>query len=111
MPMPAPARSVPPANSQQMLASIWQRNLPLVRTRIDSLHAAARDAADGHLSSDVRRQAAETAHKLAGSLGMFGYPRGTEIAQQLERLLDSETPVSGSRFEELTAELDQILQI
>lgn len=109
--MSASPRSVPNANPQQMLASIWQRNLPVVRNRIDTLQTAARDAADGHLSSATRREAAEIAHKLAGSLGMFGYARGTEIAQELEVLLDAEGQVPASRFEELTAQLGQILQI
>lgn len=102
--------STPVANPQQILASVWQRNLPVVRSRIETLHAAAREASAGYLSSESRRTAADIAHKLAGSLGMFGYPRGTEIAQQLEVLLDSEGPVAGSRLQEFADQLDQALQ-
>lgn len=103
--------SVLGTNPQQILASIWQRNLPVVRKRLSALNAAAAEAAHDQLSVASRKEAADIAHKLAGSLGMFGYPRGTEIAQELELLLETDGPVPGARFIELTSQLTQTLQI
>lgn len=109
--MSASLRAVPAANPQQMLTSVWQRNLPLVRKRLASLKLAAQDAADGRLLPPVRAEAAEISHKLAGSLGMFGYSRGTEVAQQLEILLEADGPVPGTVFSALVLQLEQALQL
>ncbi len=39
--------------------------------------------------SKIHVQAQDSAHKLAGSLGCFGFPEGSRIAKQLEQLLSS----------------------
>ena len=99
------------AGSHQLLASVWQRNLPLLRTRFALLRAAAQQAEAGLLTPSARKEAAETAHKLAGSLGMFGYGRGTEISRQLEQLLDGEDPVSIQAVRALTMQLGESVPI
>ncbi len=109
--MSAIVRAVPTANPQQMLASVWQRNLPLVRQRLQCLRDAARQAGTDQMSPSTRREAGDVAHKLAGSLGMFGYLHGTEIARALELLLDGEEPFSAPHFQELTRQLDQELAL
>ena len=93
------------AGSQQILASIWQRNLPIVRERLDTLKGIARQAETGALPDDLRREGADIAHKLAGSLGMFGYLQGTEVARALEIVLDADGPMLDGSLRELTAEL------
>ena len=98
-------------NPQQILATVWQRNLPLVRQRMQTLHEAANALQAGPLEAGARTEAAEIAHKLAGSLGMFGYPRGTEIARDLELLLDSEALLPSGVFQELTKQLEQVLNL
>ena len=78
---------------------------PTVRNfeeRLAALDAAA--ATDGALGEDARQQAESAAHKLAGSLGMYGYDDGTRIARLLEQLLESSTP-EPERLRRLTAEL------
>jgi HPt (histidine-containing phosphotransfer) domain-containing protein len=75
-----------------LLASLWLRNRPLLEERLALLDKAASSAAAGVLVEELREEAADTAHKLAGSLGMYGYDNGTRIARQLELLLDYPTP-------------------
>jgi HPt (histidine-containing phosphotransfer) domain-containing protein len=75
-----------------LLASLWLRNRPLLEERLATLDHAASCAAAGTLFEELREEAADTAHKLAGSLGMYGYDQGTRIARQLELLLDYPTP-------------------
>jgi len=75
-----------------LLASLWLRNRPLVEERLATLDRAASCAAAGALEEELREEAADTAHKLAGSLGMYGYDEGTRLARQLELLLDYPTP-------------------
>jgi HPt (histidine-containing phosphotransfer) domain-containing protein len=75
-----------------LLASLWLRNRPLLEDRLATLDRAAAMAAAGDLSVEMREEAADIAHKLAGSLGMYGYDHGTRIARQLELLLDYPSP-------------------
>jgi HPt (histidine-containing phosphotransfer) domain-containing protein len=75
-----------------LLASLWVRNRPLLEERLAMLERAASAASAGTLFEELREEAADTAHKLAGSLGMYGYDHGTRLARQLELLLDYRTP-------------------
>lgn len=109
--MSAFLHTAPRGNPQQILATVWQRNLPLVRQRLQSLRCAADQSHTGQLAPPVRLEAAEIAHKLAGSLGMFGYPQGSEIAKHLEVLLDGDHPLSAAQFEELMGQLEKTLAL
>ena len=109
--MSAFLHATPRGNPQQILATVWQRNLPLVRQRLQALRCAADQSHAGQLTAPVRTEAAEIAHKLAGSLGMFGYPRGSEIAKHLELLLEGDTPIAADRFQDLTTQLEQTLSL
>ena len=88
-----------------LLATIWVKIRPLVEERFVTLDgAAASVAANGSLSEDERKEAQSTAHKLAGSLGMYGYDEGTRVARELEGLLESRSP-EAARLSGLVAEL------
>ncbi len=80
------------AKMAAMLAAIWQRNQPQVLERLALMDEAAKALVEGHLTASLQEEAIATAHKLAGTLGMFGYPQGTELARQLEQHLESESP-------------------
>lgn len=68
----------------RLIAELWRKNQSLILDRIASLEAAADAAQAGVLASAQRSEAESTSHKLAGSLGMFGFPAGTLIARALE---------------------------
>jgi HPt (histidine-containing phosphotransfer) domain-containing protein len=95
----------PEESAKKMLAALWERNLPVLRDRLEQLDAAAEAAATGTLSPLMREDASGTAHKLAGSLGMFGYQRGTEFARQIELLLTEPGPVDALSLRELASSL------
>ena len=104
------APSNPPANDQQerirqTMAALWERNLPLIRDRLDELGRAAEAAATGSLDPAQRASAAGTAHKLAGSLGMFGYAQGTDLARELEQHLETAGEADPARLQELARSL------
>jgi HPt (histidine-containing phosphotransfer) domain-containing protein len=87
-----------------LLATLWLRNRPIVEERLVTLDRAAESAAAGALNEALRRDAACCAHKLAGSLGMYGYEEGTRIARELETLLN-DVSLGGVRMRELVGEL------
>jgi HPt (histidine-containing phosphotransfer) domain-containing protein len=82
----------PPDQIDTLLSQLWQKNLPTLRERLDLLDRTASVAASGKLAEASRTEALGIAHKLSGSLGMFGYQQGTEVASKIERILKSPTP-------------------
>jgi HPt (histidine-containing phosphotransfer) domain-containing protein len=95
----------PEESAKKMLAALWERNLPMLRDRLAQLDAAADAAATGKLTPELRHDASSTAHKLAGSLGMFGYQRGTEFARKMEVLLNEPGPADALSLRELADSL------
>jgi HPt (histidine-containing phosphotransfer) domain-containing protein len=87
-----------------LLAALWLRNRPLIEERLALLGRAAAAAAAGTLSEEQCDEASHTAHKLAGSLGMYGYDEGTRIAREMEVLLGTDAP-DAAQLETLIAEL------
>ena len=75
-----------------VLAQLWKKNLPTVRERLDLLDKFAAAASSGKLDESTRVEALNIAHKLAGSLGMYGYQQGTEVASKMEGIFKSPTP-------------------
>ena len=62
-----------------LIAALWQKNRPIVEERIGMLAAGKAD----HTAM------LEAAHKLSGSLGMYGFPEASAIASQIEGALRS----------------------
>jgi HPt (histidine-containing phosphotransfer) domain-containing protein len=67
----------------EMLRAVWERSLPVIGERLAE-----------------RELASSNAHKLAGSLGMFGFMGGSEVARLIETMLEAEGPVDGVRLGE-----------
>jgi len=90
------------AKTAQLLAVLWERNLPVVQERLalleNALHALT---ATGVLAPEMQIDAANVAHKLAGTLGMFGYPRGTELARMIEEMLEMPDPLTPVEAQQL----------
>lgn len=106
-----PSNAPDPDAIRILLAELWQSGLPLLRERLAVLDAAVAAAHSGHCTGDIRAQAIAEAHKLSGSLGMFGYPEGTNLAREIEALLDAPTPSPPARLDELTLALRATLSL
>jgi HPt (histidine-containing phosphotransfer) domain-containing protein len=87
-----------------LLATLWIKVRPLVEERLNTLDQASAAASAGALTDEKRKEGASSAHKLAGSLGMYGYDEGTRIARHLEQLLEGGSP-DAARLSTLIAEL------
>ena len=95
-------------STQKLIASLWHRNQPQVLERLALLDRAAAEAATSALSPGLGQEAACIAHKLAGSLGMFGFHEGTRLARELELHLESPAP-DPAILQTLSAELRRSL--
>ena len=75
-----------------LLAALWERHHGTNAERVAVLESAALALLDGALPHELRDDALLAAHKLAGSLGTFGFDEGTRIARSAEELLNETNP-------------------
>lgn len=105
----APAPLAPQAEvrlrTDALLRDLWKRKLPAVRDQLRTLEQALAMIDADTLTAPLRSDAIMAAHKLAGSLGMFGYHDGTRFARELEACLDSDQPLSRPAFAGLLRQL------
>jgi DNA-binding response OmpR family regulator len=74
------------------LADVWANQQDTVRAQVSELEMASAALLTSTLSSQLQRDLRSTAHKLAGSLGSFGFLDGTQSARQIEFLLGQDHP-------------------
>ena len=98
-----------PDQIDTLLASLWQKNLPTLRERLDLLDRTASIAASGTIPEAPRLEAYSIAHKLTGSLGMFGYQESTQIAASIERILKTPTAKDLATLPKLATDLRKSL--
>ena len=90
----------------------WETHQGMMQERLSVLEATAAAMDVGQLNADLQHAGRSHAHKLAGSLGCFGFSEGSRIARELERLLQLEAPLDDqhiSRVAELVQKLRQNL--
>lgn len=91
------------------LREYFTARLPERMTEMDSAFRAARDAG---FTGDALRTFHRLAHSLAGAGGTFGFPRVSEAARDLERLLNTllkrETPPDEAEAHEIGERLAAI---
>ena len=95
--------SAEPSSLAEAMNRLWAQFLPQIEERVANLELAAKAAAEGTLTSDLREQAHDAAHKLAGTLGTFGLQEGTELAREAEALYAAESPAMASENGRLAA--------
>ncbi len=107
-PLPPAPEPLPPASStqKQLLASvswIWHRFQDRVLEQVAVLEQAAIAAQQSQLDDALRDEARQQAHSLAGSLGTFGVPQGSQVARHIEHLLQQDVSLSAAEVRQLQA--------
>lgn len=74
--------------------------------RLTALERTISALQPGNLHEELRQQAEQEAHKLAGALGGFGFPEGSQLAKAIEEKLKS-NPSANQSFTELISKLRQ----
>jgi DNA-binding response OmpR family regulator/HPt (histidine-containing phosphotransfer) domain-containing protein len=90
-PMP-PTTSL--ADVPQRLAEIWDRHRDRMFERVATIERVITALLSHSLTTEIRIQASNSAHSLAGALGTFGLPIGSQVAKQIESILSSETLIT-----------------
>lgn len=89
------------------IQEVWSRLRHLVDARLETIARAAAALGDGGLEPGLRRDAERQAHKLAGSLGIFGFHEGSRLAREAEVLL-ADDALDGAAAARLLAILEAL---
>lgn len=106
------AEIAPPVADAARAAAIalWQEFQQPMLERVALIDQAIVALSADQLTEPIRQAAMHAAHKLAGSLAMFGFPRGSELGQVLEQELQLLLqPADAPHLQTLVTELHQVL--
>jgi diguanylate cyclase (GGDEF)-like protein len=84
-------RSQPGQQSQEesqmpaLLAGLWTRFRETILGRVEVVEQAISALLEGELHDELRRRAEQESHKLAGSVGSFGFKEASRLACEMER--------------------------
>jgi len=92
------------------IARVWDTGKAAMHARLDAVDAAGAALLAGSLDEGRRAAASAAAHKLAGSLGTFGLPEGSELASELELMLRAPGVPAVMRLAELAERLRAIVR-
>ncbi|MCY7366725.1 MAG: response regulator [Chamaesiphon sp.] len=98
------------SDPRDFLTTILNRHYPQMLDQVASIDRVITAAEDRSLTTEIRHQARHCAHNLAGSLGTFGLPFGSQVAKQLELLLAEDTDLTTEQLHQLQAGVDRLRQ-
>jgi HPt (histidine-containing phosphotransfer) domain-containing protein len=93
-----------------LLESMWELRKGTVVDRLNVLEAAVKNL---HQSKTLasREQGIDAAHKLAGILGTFGLPQGTEMAREIEVAMGVDGQLDAREIAHLQQVVGQLAQL
>ncbi|WP_449417262.1 response regulator [Phormidium nigroviride] len=98
------------SENRQNTDKIFERFREVFNEQIAILEQAKNSLLAGNIENHLQEAAKNEAHKLAGSMGSFGYQEGSKLARSAEHLLMNNSPLSGediTKFSELVTALQQ----
>ncbi|NER79369.1 MAG: response regulator [Leptolyngbya sp. SIO1D8] len=101
-----------PTKSDMMAAvtQAWEAHQGTMQERLSVLEAAAAAMDVGQLSVELQHASRSHAHKLAGSLGCFGFAEGSRIARELEHVLDLDAPLDDQHASQVSQLVQSLRQ-
>ncbi len=76
-----------------VMAGLWEQFKDTFAEQVNGLEQAAIALTYSQLTADQQQHARQDAHKLAGSLGTFGYHQASAIARTIELMIEPDTPL------------------
>ncbi len=96
------------------VSKVWEEVAQKLEERVATIKQASTMLLQGKLSKEMQSKAKMEAHKLVGSLGMFGSDEGSRLAKEIESLWDSGIklkPDTRQQISQLVVALHQELQL
>ncbi|NJO39410.1 MAG: response regulator [Cyanobacteria bacterium CRU_2_1] len=97
-----PIVSSPPFSVPPSVLQVLDRFRNSFAAQINVLVQVKTALQDDRFNQELRHYARQEAHKLSGSLGIFGYPEGSHLAQQVEHLLMDKTSLEQAEILQLS---------
>jgi DNA-binding response OmpR family regulator len=108
-----------PNDADALMWELWQQFKDSFHEQIDLLTTTAQSYTDGLTTfvdpeylQELKQSARQVAHKLVGSLGVYGFPSGSTIARKIEDLLHPHLDLTAADLPQMTqliADLQQEL--
>ncbi|MGJ3252914.1 MAG: response regulator [Elainellaceae cyanobacterium] len=110
--LPGLSSDVSPDPTQKIAAvqAVLDRFRNTFTDQIATIEQAIEAQEAQQLEDDIWQQARRDAHKLAGGLGTFGWEHGSQLARQMEYLLDTSLPIAPSNVAALVRLVDRLKQ-
>ena len=112
-PSDIPPRSIPSPNTESIIADgmdrLWRQSQGMITDRLICIHQALAAAQRNQLDHAIASNAEAAAHKLVGSLGMFGGDRGSVLAREVESWFEQARSTTSSASAPLSATLLETL--
>jgi DNA-binding response OmpR family regulator/HPt (histidine-containing phosphotransfer) domain-containing protein len=86
---------------QQLITEAWEKSQEQVREQVAILEELAIRFLNQDISLDWHLTGKGVAHSLAGSLGMYGFPHGSELAKQIEKILSKSQTLNDEQGQQL----------
>ena len=99
--------------AETFMLELWQQFKDSFHTQIDLLDQAIAALEQGNLTADFRQEVRQTAHKLVGSFGIYGFPHTSILARQIEDLFSPDIYLASSEVKQigqLVADMKQELK-
>lgn len=90
---------------------VWNQFKERFAAQIACLEAAANSLTIDNLTIEQRQQASVEAHRLAGSLGIFGFKEGSSLAKELEELLHPDNSLTREQAAQMSLLVKQLLKV
>jgi DNA-binding response OmpR family regulator len=117
---PAPESSLSSSDADRQQAenmviesvnNIWQRNKESFTSQLALFEQVVAALMSESLSEQIQHRAKLEAHKMAGSLGSFGFNEGSRLAREIEELLETEAiGQQAKQLQQLVSLLQQELE-
>lgn len=91
--------------ARQAVAELWARFRPRIMESLGVLEQAMEALEEHRLSDSLRLKAEQEAHKLAGSLGTFGFAQCTPLARAIELHFQPDAPMTTTDVADLRENL------
>jgi diguanylate cyclase (GGDEF)-like protein len=88
-PLPGTGESRTQQQTIAEVAGVWERFKEKFSNRVAVLEQATTALLKDALGDKLRQKAQQEAHKLAGSLGMFGFAEGSRLAREIEQIFQA----------------------
>lgn len=103
---------IPDKRAQQIeaLTAIWEKHRPKREQQLVSLEQAVAALQAGNLTTSDRVSAIVIAHSFKGNLGQFGLERASQLAKEIEQLLQNAPSPNSPQLQQLSSKVQALTE-